>query len=146
MKRLGAALRAREPDAILGRCDELMQCDIEPAEQATLAFTQYDVTQNIAGAHQEAQLLLRSRIGDPNSHAWAPHVARAHAAWVGNTSLLAEAHEAIAGLTSGDTQLGHLCAAGQEPRLERSRAYPSAGLRRGPRRPVHRFVARWRPA
>ncbi len=110
---LGAALRAREPDAILGRCDELMQCDIEPAEQATLAFTQYDVTQNIAGAHQEAQLLLRSRIGDPNSHAWAPHVARAHAAWVGNTSLLAEAHEAIAGLTSGDTQLGHLCAAGQ---------------------------------
>ena len=110
---LGAALRAKRPNAILERCDQLMQCDIDPAERATLAFTKYDVTRNLSGANQEAQLLLRELIGDPDSHAWAPHVARAQAAWEGNAALLAEAHETLAGLTTGDTQLGHLSAAGQ---------------------------------
>ncbi len=110
---LGAALVAKQPDVILERCDELMQCDIQPAERATLAFTKYDVTQNVLGAGQDAQLLLRSNIGDPNSRAWAPHVARAQAAWEGNAGLLAQAHETIAGLTTGDMHLGHLSAAGQ---------------------------------
>jgi tetratricopeptide (TPR) repeat protein len=110
---LGAALRAKQPGLILQRCDELMQCDIEPAERTALAFTKYDVTQNVLGASQDAQLLLRDSMGNPNNHAWSPHVARARAAWAGNASWLAEAHEAIAGLTKGDTRLGHLCAAGQ---------------------------------
>jgi tetratricopeptide (TPR) repeat protein len=110
---LGAALVAKQPDAIVERCDQLMQSDIEPAEQAMLAFTRYDVTQNVLGASPEAQLLLRDAIADPNNHGWAPQVARAHAAWAGNASLLAQAQETLATLTTGATQLGHLCAAGQ---------------------------------
>jgi len=122
---LGAALVARLPEVILERCDELMQSDIEPAERATLAFTKYDVTQNVLGASAEAQLLLRGSIEDPGNHAWAPHVARAHAAWSGNDGLLARAHETIAELTTGDTQLGHLCAAGQAH--ARNRDWDAAG-------------------
>jgi tetratricopeptide (TPR) repeat protein len=121
---LGAALVAKQPGEILERCDELMQCDIDPAERATLAFTRYDVTQNVLGGSQEAQLLLRDALGDPDSQAWAPQVARAQAAWAGNTDLLAQAHETIAGLTSGDAQLGHLCAAGQA--YARSRDWDAA--------------------
>jgi tetratricopeptide (TPR) repeat protein len=121
---LGAALAAKQPGEILERCDELMQCDIDPTERATLAFTRYDVTQNVLGASQEAQLLLRDGLGDPGSHAWAPQVARAQAAWAGNTNLLAHAHETIAGLTSGDAQVGHLCAAGQA--YARSRDWDAA--------------------
>jgi len=121
---LGAALVAKQPGEILERCDELMQCDIDPAERATLAFTRYDVTQNVLGGSQKAQLLLRDGLGDPGSQAWAPQVARAQAAWAGNTDLLAQAHETIAGLTSGDAQLGHLCAAGQA--YARSRDWDAA--------------------
>jgi tetratricopeptide (TPR) repeat protein len=121
---LGAALTAKEPSKILERCEELMQCDIEPAERATLAFTRYDVTQNVLGASPEAQLLLRDGLGDANNQAWAPHLARAQAAWAGNTSLLAQAHESIAGLSAGDAQLGHLCAAGQA--YARSRDWEAA--------------------
>jgi len=121
---LGGALATKQPGAILERCDELMQCDIEPTERATLAFTRYDVTQNTLEASQDAQLLLRDSIEDPDSHAWAPHVARAQAAWAGNTGLLAQAHESIAGLTTGDAQLGHLCAAGQA--YARSRDWDAA--------------------
>jgi tetratricopeptide (TPR) repeat protein len=121
---LGAALAATQPGEILERCDELMQCDIEPAERATLAFTRYDVTQNTLGATQDAQLLLRDGIQDPDCQEWAAHVARAQAAWTGNTSLLAQAHESIAGLTAGDAQLGHLCAAGHA--YARSRDWDAA--------------------
>jgi len=121
---LGAALVAKQPGEILERCDELMQYDIDPAERATLAFTRYDVTQNVLGGSQKAQLLLRDGLGDPGSQAWAPQVARAQAAWAGNTDLLAQAHETIAGLTSGDAQLGHLCAAGQA--YARSRDWDAA--------------------
>jgi predicted Zn-dependent protease len=110
---LGAALGAKQHEVILERCNELMQCDIEPGERAMLAFTQYDVAQNALGASQEAQLLLRNSSEDPNNHRWAPHVARAHAAWAGNAGLLAQAHDMLATLTTGDTQLGHLCASGQ---------------------------------
>jgi len=122
---LGAALVARLPDVILERCDELMQSDIEPAERAMLAFTKYDVTQNVLGASAEAQLLLRDSIEDRGNHPWAPHVARAQAAWSGNDGLLARAHETIAELTTGDTQLGHLCAAGQAH--ARNRDWDAAG-------------------
>jgi tetratricopeptide (TPR) repeat protein len=121
---LGAALVSKQPNEILERCDELMQCDIEPTERATLAFSRYDVTQNVQGASQEAELLLRDAVEDPNNHTWAPHVARAHAAWSGNTGLLAQAHESIAELTAGDAQLGHLCAAGQA--YARSRDWDAA--------------------
>ena len=121
---LGAALATKQPGEILQRCDELMQCDIEPTERATLAFARYDVTQNTLGASQDAQLLLRDSIEDPDSRAWASYVARAQAAWTGNTSLLAQAHESIAGLTTGDAQLGHLCAAGQA--YARSRDWDAA--------------------
>jgi len=109
----GGALLAKEPEAVLERCDELMRADIEPAERATLAFTKYYVTQNVMGADQVAQLLLRDDIGEPHNHAWAPHVARARAAWADNESLLGQAHETIAGLSTGDARLGHLGAAGQ---------------------------------
>ena len=121
---LGAALTSKQPSEILQRCEELMQCDIEPTERATLAFTRYDVTQNLLGASPEAQLLLRDGLGDANNHAWAPHLARAQAAWAGNTNLLAQAHESIAGLSTGDAQLGHLCAAGQA--YARSRDWEAA--------------------
>ena len=113
---LGAAVQAEQAeqaDVIIQRCDELMQRNIEPAERALLAFTKYHVTRNVLGANQEAQLLLRDSLEDPNNRGWAPHVARALAAWAGNAGLLAQAHEKIAELTKGDTQLGHLCAAGQ---------------------------------
>jgi tetratricopeptide (TPR) repeat protein len=109
---LGAALAATQPREILERCDELIQCDIEPAERATLAFTRYDVTQHALGATQDAQLLLRDGIEDADCRAWAAHVARAQAAWTGNTSLLARAHESIARMNAGDAHVGHLCAAG----------------------------------
>ena len=121
---LGAALATKQPSEILERCDELMQCDIEPTERATLAFTRYDVTQNVQGASQEAELLLGDGIEEPNSRTWAPHIARAQAAWSGNTGLLARAHETIAELTAGDAQLGHLCAAGQA--YARSRDWDAA--------------------
>ena len=121
---LGAALLARQPGDIIERCDELMQCDIEPTERATLAFSRYDVTQNLQGAAQEAELLLRDALEDPNSYTWAPHIARARAAWSGRTDLLAQAHQTIAELTTGDAQLGHLCAAGQA--YARSRDWDAA--------------------
>jgi tetratricopeptide (TPR) repeat protein len=121
---LGVALVAKQPSDILARCDELMQCDIEPTERALLAFCRYDVMHDVQEAGQEAELFLRDSIEDPNSYTWAPHVARAHAAWSGRTDLLAEAHEAIADLTAGDTQLGHLCAAGHA--YARSRDWSAA--------------------
>jgi tetratricopeptide (TPR) repeat protein len=121
---LGVAFTAKHPGEILERCDELMQCDIESTERAVLAFSRYDVTQNVQGASQEAELLLRDGLEDPDSHAWAPHVARAQAAWSGNTGLLAQAHERIAERTVGDAQLGHLCAAGQA--YARSRDWDAA--------------------
>ena len=121
---LGAALVAKQPGEILERSDALMKCDIDPAERATLAFTRYDVTQNALGASEDAQLLLRNSLEDANNRAWAPQVARAQAAWAGNTSLLAQAHETIADLTTGDAQVGHLCAAGQA--YARSRNWEAA--------------------
>lgn len=110
---LGGALVSKQPDLILRRCEELLECDIQPAERSMLSFTRYDVTQNTLRASQDAQLLLRDGLEDPNNHGWAPHVARAQAAWTGNAALLARAHETIAELTTGDVQIGHLCAAGQ---------------------------------
>jgi tetratricopeptide (TPR) repeat protein len=117
---LGEALVSKQPDLILRRCEELLECDIEPAERSTLAFTRYDVTQNTLRASQDAQLLLRDGLEDPNNHGWAPHVARAQAAWTGNAALLARAHETIAELTTGDVQIGHLCAAGQAHARDRN--------------------------
>ena len=121
---LGAALVAKQPSDIIERCDALMECDIDASERAMLAFTRWDVTQNVLGASREAELLLRNSLGDADTHAWAPQVARAQAAWSGNTSLLAQAHETIAGLTTGGAQIGHLCAAGQA--YARSRDWDAA--------------------
>lgn len=109
----GAALRAKQPDQILERCAELSQCDLEPAERSSIAFTQFYVTQHGLGSDQQAQALLRDAVRDPESLEWAPGVARAHAAWSGNETLLAEAHETQAGAACGESKLEHLSAAGQ---------------------------------
>jgi hypothetical protein len=116
----GAALRAKRPELVLQRCDELMQCGLERTERATLGFLRYDVMQNVQGAHQEALLLLRDSVEDPDAQAWAPHLARARAAWERDDEMLARAHEMIAGLTTRDGRLGHLCAAGRAYARNRS--------------------------
>jgi tetratricopeptide (TPR) repeat protein len=121
---LGAALASRQAEAVLDGCEALMQCDLSPSERATLSFTRYDVTQNSPEASQDAQQLLGDSMLDANNRTWAPHIARAQAAWAGNTSLLAQAHESISEITSGDTQAGHLCAAGRA--YARSRDWESA--------------------
>ena len=110
---LGAALYAKQTEMIQKRCEDLLGCDIEPVERAMLELSRYEMARNTSGASEESELLLREALSDPNNRAWAPHVARAHAAWAGNAGLLAEAHEAIAELTSGDLQVAHLCAAAQ---------------------------------
>jgi tetratricopeptide (TPR) repeat protein len=109
----GAALRANRPDQILERCAELSQCEVEPAERSSIAFTEYYVTQHALGADEPAEVVLRDAVRNPNSLEWAPGVARARAAWSGNEALLAEAHETLAGQTGGDSKLGHLSAAGK---------------------------------
>jgi uncharacterized protein HemY len=116
----GAALRAKRPEIVLQRCDELMQCGLNRTERATLAFLRYDVMQHVQGANQEALLLLRDSVEEPDAQAWAPHLARARAAWERDDEMLARAHEVIAGLTTGDGRLGHLCAAGQAYARNRS--------------------------
>ena len=60
---LGAAMRAKRPDAVLARCDELMQSDIEPDERATLAYFKYDFTRHALHAEQDAEQLLARRPG-----------------------------------------------------------------------------------
>jgi len=120
----GAALRAKRPDLILQRCDELMRRALEPEERAMLAFVRYEVLRNVQGADQEAQRLLDESIEDPDTHAWAPQIARARAAWAGDVESLARAHEVIAGLCTGHTRLGHLCAAAES--YVRSRSWGSA--------------------
>ena len=110
---LGAALRAKQPDRILERCAELSQCEVDPAERSSIGFTEYYVTQHGSSADEPAQVVLRDAVQNPDSREWAPGLARAHAAWSGNEALLAEAHEALAGATDGESKLGHLSAAGQ---------------------------------
>jgi hypothetical protein len=109
---LGAAMRTKQWDAVVGRCDELMQGDIDPTERAMLAYSKYDLTRHAQGAEDEAQQLLAEALSDSRNRAWAPQLARAQAAWTGDARLLAQAHEASAELESGDRRLGHLCAAG----------------------------------
>jgi tetratricopeptide (TPR) repeat protein len=110
---MGAAIRAKRPEAIRARCDELIQSDIEPDERATLAYFRYDLARHALRAEEEAEQLLRDALGDSSNRAWAPALARAQAAWKGDLGLLARAHEESAEITSGDRRLGHLCAAGQ---------------------------------
>lgn len=110
---LGAAMRAKRSDAVLARCDQLMQSDIEPDERATLAYIKYDFTRHTLHAEHDAEQLLADALDDSNNRAWAPALARAHAAWKGDAGLLARAHEESAEIASGDRRLGHLCAAGQ---------------------------------
>lgn len=110
---LGAAMRAKRPEAILARCDELMQSDIEPDERATLAYCKYDLTLHALHVEEDAEQLLRDALGDSNNRGWAPALARAQAAWKGDAGLLAQAHEESAEVASGDPRLGHLCAAGR---------------------------------
>jgi tetratricopeptide (TPR) repeat protein len=110
---LGGALHRRDPGSIIARCDDLLDCDIEPAERALLAFSKYDVTQNVVGNGQKARQLLREALGDEVNDGWAPAVARVRAAEADDLGLLGEAHERLASLTSGDARIQHLCAAGQ---------------------------------
>ena len=121
---LGAAIATNRSDVAVGRCDELMQADIEPAERALLAFSKYDLTRHALRANEQAQQLLRDALIDPNNRSWAPQLARAQAAWSGDAGLLAQAHEAIAEIACGDQRLGHLCAAGQA--YARSRDWDAA--------------------
>ena len=110
---LGAAMRAQRPEAMLARCDELMQSEIEPDERGTLAYFKHDLTRHALHAEQDAEQFLRDALGDANNRAWAPALARAQSAWKGDLGLLARAHEEGAEHASGDRRLGHLCAAGQ---------------------------------
>ena len=110
---MGAAIRAKRPEAIRARCDELIQSDIEPDERATLAYFRYELARHALRAEEEAEQLLRDALDDSSNRAWAPALARAQAAWKGDLGLLARAHEESAEITSGDRRLGHLCAAGQ---------------------------------
>lgn len=108
---LGAAILAARPDQALARCKELLAYDLDPEERAMLAYCEYDLERSDDDAIQD-QNVLRNAALDPSNRAWAPQVARAWAAWTGNAGLLGEAHEQIANLASGETRLGHLCAAG----------------------------------
>ncbi len=121
---LGAAILAKRIDAAVERCDELIRADIEPAERATLAFSKYELTRRALRADDEAQQLLRDALIDPDHRGWAPQLARAQAAWSGDAPLLAQSHEAIAEIASGDRRFGHLCAAGQA--YARSRNWEAA--------------------
>lgn len=121
---LGGALHGRDPGSILARCDDLLDCDIEPPERVLLAFSKYDVIQNVLGNGQEARQLLREALGDEVNDGWAPPVARVRAAEADDLGLLGEAHERLASLTSGDARIQHLCAAGQA--YARSRDWSAA--------------------
>jgi len=110
---LGAAMRAKRSEAVLARCDQLVQSDIEPDERATLAYSKYDITRHALHAERDSEQLLRDALGDSNNRAWAPALARAQAAWNGDPGLLARAHEESAEISSGERRLGHQCAAGQ---------------------------------
>ena len=61
----------------------------------------------------EAKRLLRAALDRSYNHAWAPHVARAHAALDNDFELLAAAHRELAALTTENVRVGHLCAEGQ---------------------------------
>ena len=110
---LGAAMRAKRPETVCARCDQLVESHIEPDERTTLAYLKYAVTRHALHAEEDAEQLLRDALDDSSNRAWAPSLARAQAAWKGETGLLARAHEESAEITSGDRRLGHLCAAGQ---------------------------------
>ncbi|MGB5350335.1 MAG: tetratricopeptide repeat protein [Polyangiales bacterium] len=110
---LGAAMRAKRPEAVLTRFDQLMQRDIEPDERAALACAKYNLLRHALHRDEDADQLLRDALGDSNHRAWAPALARAQAAWRGDAGLLARAHEESAEIASGDRRVGHLCAAAQ---------------------------------
>ncbi|MFW2388031.1 MAG: hypothetical protein ACN4G0_06830 [Polyangiales bacterium] len=109
---LGAAMRAKDGAQCLALCRALSEQAIEPKERALLAHCEYELGRTEqAGAHQD-EGAIRDAALEPSNRAWAPQLARAIAAWSDNPLLLGEAHERIAELASGETRLGHLCAAG----------------------------------
>ncbi len=110
---LGAALRARNAEAILVRCGDLLDCEIEAAERAWLEHCRYEVTRHLPGSDEDAKRLLRAALHEEHNGDWAPHVARARAALDADVDLLAEAHRALAARTTGSLRAGHLCAEGQ---------------------------------
>ncbi|NNK06528.1 MAG: hypothetical protein HKP50_04400 [Myxococcales bacterium] len=110
---LGAAMRAKRPEAVLIRLDELMQSDIEPDERAALECAKYNLLRHRFHREEDADRVLRDALADSDHRAWAPALARAQAAWRGDAGLLARAHEQGAESASGDRRVGHLCAAGQ---------------------------------
>lgn len=110
---LGFALAAREARAVVARCEDLLERELDPEERALLAFSKYDVTQHALGENQEARRLLRDALGEPTHQSWAPFLARVRGALDDDPALLARAHEALAGLTDGSVRIGHLCAAGE---------------------------------
>ncbi len=110
---LGLALGAQRADAVVARCDDLLECHLAPDERALIAFSKYDVTQNALGQSAEAERLLRDAIGQTGNESWAPHLARVHGALGDDPALLARAHEALADLTDGEARIAHLCGAGE---------------------------------
>jgi len=110
---LGFALAAKETEAIVARSDDLLECKLDPEEQALLLFSKYDVTQNALGQSEEAKRLLRDALGEATHQSWAPFLARVRGALDDDPTLLARAHEAVASLTDAEVRIGHLCAAGE---------------------------------
>jgi len=110
---MGAALLSQRFDLLRDWCDALLSRGASPDERATIAFSKYEVLRRALGAEDEAQAFLRETVDDPAHQSWAPHVARARAAWTGDSDLLIQAHETLASLTANELRVGHLCAAAQ---------------------------------
>ncbi len=109
---IGAAFLERDWAALLERCDQLLEHELDPDERTMLALTQY-VAQRSPDASEEKRRLLGTALDDPSNDSWAPHLGRALAAWAGDDGLLASAHDRLAARTDGASRVGHLCAAGQ---------------------------------
>ena len=127
---LGAAMHTKQADAVLARCDELLRRELDPSERAAVEYCRYDAARNGLGSDERARKLLADAVLDRANADWAPHLARARAAWTGDAGLLAQAHEAIAELSSEAARLGHLCAAGQAYAQARDWAAAERVLRR----------------
>ncbi len=110
---MGAALLSGRFDLLPDWCDALLSRGASPDERALVAFSKYDILRRALEAEDEARTFLQEAVDDPAHQSWAPHVARARAAWSGDSDLLIRAHETLASLTVNDVRVGHLCAAAQ---------------------------------
>jgi tetratricopeptide (TPR) repeat protein len=110
---LGLAFKEKRADAVVAHCDELLGCRLPPQERSLVAFCKYDATANALGETAAADRLLHDFLEHEEHQGWAPHLARVRGALGDDPTLLAQAHEALAELSIGDTRTGHLCAAGE---------------------------------